>query len=245
MNLFVITPTYNEVQNLPLLAKRVLALPVEGIHLLIVDDNSPDGTGQVAEKLRESDPGSISVIHRSGKLGLGSAYIAGMSNALESGAYAVAQMDADLSHPPELLVKLFNSLQYADIALGSRYIPGGGVDQNWPLWRKSLSSFGNFYARTILDLPVKDVTGGFRVWKSEVLGKMPLNRIRSNGYAFQIELSYVASLLNFSFVECPFYFPNRESGHSKMSLRIQLEAAYRVWKMRLEYRDLNNKGRLN
>ncbi|MFN2127834.1 MAG: polyprenol monophosphomannose synthase [Anaerolineales bacterium] len=238
MNLFVITPTYNEAQNIPSLANQILALPVDGIHLLIVDDNSPDGTGQIAEKLREKIPESISVIHRTGKFGLGSAYIEGIKKALLSGAHAIAQIDADLSHPPELLVELYESLDHADVALGSRYIAGGSVDKNWPFWRKSLSAFGNFYARTILNLPVRDVTGGFRVWRSEVLRKMPLNRIRSNGYAFLIELTYVANLLNFSFVECPFYFPNRESGRSKMSLRIQLEAAYRVWRMRWEYRDL-------
>jgi dolichol-phosphate mannosyltransferase len=238
LNLFVITPTYNEAQNIPSLANQILALPVDGIHLLIVDDNSPDGTGQIAEKLREKIPESISVIHRTGKLGLGSAYIEGIKKALLSGAHAIAQIDADLSHPPELLVELYESLDHADVALGSRYIAGGSVDKNWPFWRKSLSAFGNFYARTILNLPVRDVTGGFRVWRSEVLRKMPLNRIRSNGYAFLIELTYVANLLNFSFVECPFYFPNRESGRSKMSLRIQLEAAYRVWRMRWEYRDL-------
>ena len=238
MNLFVITPTYNEAQNIPSLANQILALPVDGIHLLIVDDNSPDGTGQIAEKLREKIPESISVIHRTGKLGLGSAYIEGIKKALLSGAHAIAQIDADLSHPPELLVELYESLDHADVALGSRYIAGGSVDKNWPFWRKSLSAFGNFYARTILNLPVRDVTGGVRVWRSEVLRKMPLNRIRSNGYAFLIELTYVANLLNFSFVECPFYFPNRESGRSKMSLRIQLEAAYRVWRMRWEYRDL-------
>jgi dolichol-phosphate mannosyltransferase len=238
LNLFVITPTYNEAQNIPSLANQILALPVDGIHLLIVDDNSPDGTGQIAEKLREKIPESISVIHRTGKLGLGSAYIEGIKKALLSGAHAIAQIDADLSHPPELLVELYESLDHADVALGSRYIAGGSVDKNWPFWRKSLSAFGNFYARTILNLPVRDVTGGVRVWRSEVLRKMPLNRIRSNGYAFLIELTYVANLLNFSFVECPFYFPNRESGRSKMSLRIQLEAAYRVWRMRWEYRDL-------
>lgn len=238
MNLLVITPTYNEARNLIPLTQRVLALPIEGIHLLIVDDNSPDGTGQIAEQLKAKNPGSISVIHRRGKLGLGSAYIEGMRKGLESGANAVAQMDADLSHPPELLVELYNSLKLADIALGSRYIEGGGVDRNWPLWRKGLSSFGNFYARTILNLPVRDATGGFRVWKSESLGKMPLNRIKSNGYAFQVELTYVATLLNYSIVEFPFYFPNRESGRSKMSLSIQIEAAYRVWKMWFEYRDL-------
>jgi dolichol-phosphate mannosyltransferase len=238
LNLLVIIPTYNEAQNLLPLAQQVLALPIEGINLLIVDDNSPDGTGQIAEELKAKYPESVLVIHRKRKLGLGSAYIEGMVRALKIGVKAIAQMDADLSHPPELLVELNNSLELAEIALGSRYVEGGGVDRNWPFWRKNLSSFGNYYARTILELPVQDATGGFRVWKSEVLNKMPLNRIKSNGYAFQVEMTYVASLLNYSFIEIPFYFPNRESGRSKMSLRIQLEAAYRVWKMRFDYKDL-------
>ena len=241
MNILVITPTYNEAHNLIPFTEQVLALPIEGIHLIIVDDNSPDGTGQIAEKLKSKDPASITVIHRKGKLGLGSAYIEGMMKALEIGANAIAQMDADFSHPPELLVELYNCLNHYDIALGSRYISGGGVDRDWPFWRKGLSSFGNFYARTILELPIRDATGGFRVWKEEVLKKMPLNRIKSNGYAFQVEMTYVATLLNYSIVEYPFYFPDRESGRSKMSLRIQLEAAYRVWKMRSDYRDLRKR----
>ena len=181
------------------------------------------------------------MIHRGGKLGLGSAYITGFKHALESGADVIAQMDADLSHPPALLIDLLDELDKFDVAMGSRYIPGGGVDTNWPWWRKRLSAFGNDYARYILGLPVQDVTGGYKAWKKETLAGMPLDRIRSNGYAFQIEMAYVAYLLNYNFVEKPFYFPNRDWGKSKMSFRIQLEAAFRVWKMRFDYRDLRDK----
>jgi len=240
VKLYIVTPTYNEARNLPKLVSALMALSIEDIHVLVVDDNSPDGTGRVADELAEMHPGSISVIHRSGKLGLGSAYITGFKQAIDAGATAVAQMDADLSHPPDLLIELIQSLQDFDVAMGSRYIPGGSVDMNWPWWRKSLSAFGNQYARYILGLPVRDATGGFKVWKRKTLAGMPLNRIRSNGYAFQIEMAYVAYLLNYSFVEKAFYFPNRDWGKSKMSFRIQLEAAYRVWKMRFDYRDLRS-----
>jgi len=240
MKLYIVTPTYNEARNLPKLVSALMALSIEDIHVLVVDDNSPDGTGRVADELAEMHPDSISVIHRSGKLGLGSAYITGFKQAIDAGATAVAQMDADLSHPPDLLIELIQSLQDFDVAMGSRYIPGGSVDMNWPWWRKSLSAFGNQYARYILGLPVRDATGGFKVWKRKTLAGMPLNRIRSNGYAFQIEMAYVAYLLNYSFVEKAFYFPNRDWGKSKMSFRIQLEAAYRVWKMRFDYRDLRS-----
>ncbi len=240
MKLSIVTPTYNEAKNLPKLVSALLALPINDIHVIVVDDNSPDGTGQVADRLAGMHPDSISVIHRTGKLGLGSAYITGFKQALDAGANAIAQMDADLSHPPDLLVDLLKSLDDFDVAMGSRYIEGGGVDMNWPWWRKSLSAFGNHYARYVLGMPVQDVTGGFKVWKRETLAGMPLNRIRSNGYAFQIEMAYVAYLLNYSFVEVAFYFPNRDWGKSKMSFRIQLEAAYRVWKMRYDYRDLRD-----
>ena len=240
MKLSVVTPTYNEAQNLPKLISALLALPEKDIHVIIVDDNSPDGTGQVAEDLAGLHPSSISVIHRRRKFGLGSAYITGFKLALDAGSNAIAQMDADLSHPPDLLMELLASLEDYDVAMGSRYITGGGVDTNWPWWRKRLSTFGNQYARYVLGLPVQDVTGGYKVWKRETLAGMPLNRIRSNGYAFQVEMAYVAYLLNYSFVEKAFYFPNRDWGKSKMSFRIQLEAAYRVWKMRFDYRDLRD-----
>ena len=147
-------------------------------------------------------------------------------------------MDADFSHPPEKIVELVKTLETCDMALGSRYVPGGKLDERWPFWRKALSGFGNFYARTILSLPLRDVTGGFRLWKKETLSAMPLDRIRSNGYVFQVEMAYVANKLGFKFKEIPIYFADRRWGKSKMSMKIQIEAAIRVWQLPGIYRDL-------
>lgn len=234
----VIIPTYNEVENLPKLISQVFELAIPGLKILVVDDNSPDGTGELAETLRKEHGGYLEVLHRSGKLGLGTAYIQGMQKALHSGADAIAQMDADFSHPPELLKEMLVGLRDHDVAMGSRYIPGGSVDQRWPTWRRGLSAFGNLYARSILGLPVKDATGGYRMWRRATLEAMPLERVRSNGYAFQVEMTYIAYRLGFRFCELPFYFADRKWGHSKMSFRIQREAAIRVWQMLLDYRDL-------
>jgi dolichol-phosphate mannosyltransferase len=159
--------------------------------------------------------------------------------ALGQGAEAVAQMDADFSHQPEKLVEMLEKLADFDAVMGSRYVPGGSLDQTWPRWRKGLSAFGNIYARTILGIPIKDATGGFRMWRRETLMAMPLERIRSNGYAFQVEMAYVAARLGFSFCEMPIHFADRKWGLSKMSFDIQMEAARRVWQMSWEYRDLN------
>lgn len=240
MQTTVIIPTYNEVENLPKLVQALFALPIEGIDVLVVDDNSPDGTGQVADQLALSYPGRLEVQHRLGKAGLRQAYISGFKQALASSCEAIIQMDGDFSHPPDLIPQMLAALEGVDIVLGSRYIPGGSVDHHWPLWRKGLSAFGNFYARTILGMPIRDVTGGFRLWRREVLASLPLERIRSNGYAFLIELSYIAYRLGFTFREIPFYFADRRAGQSKMSLPIQREAALRVWQMRWEYRDLSD-----
>jgi dolichol-phosphate mannosyltransferase len=205
---------------------------------LVVDDNSPDGTGQIAEDLAAQHSGCVSVLHRSGKLGLGTAYINGFRRALDENAEAIVQMDADFSHPPEKIIELLKALQTCDVAMGSRYIDGGSVDERWPFWRKGLSAFGNIYARIILGLPVHDATGGFKAWRRGTLLGMPLERVRSNGYAFQVEMAYLAHSLGYSFREVPFYFADRRWGHSKMSFQIQREAAVRVWQMRVEYRDL-------
>ena len=171
-------------------------------------------------------------------MGLGTAYIAGFHRALEMGASAIAQMDTDFSHPPEMLVLLMEALETCDVAMGSRYVPGGSVDKSWPVWRKGLSAYGNLYARLLLGLPVRDATGGFKVWRRQTLLGMPLERIRSNGYAFQVEMAYVAYRLGYIFRELPFYFMDRQWGSSKMSFQIQREAAIRVWQIRFEYRHL-------
>lgn len=235
----MVIPTYNEAENLEKLVSALFHLPISDLSLLIVDDNSPDGTGDLAEALARDHPGNFSVMHRQGKLGLGTAYISGFQAALDEGAEAIAQMDADFSHPPELLVKLLEMINCCDVVMGSRYVPGGAVDRCWPTWRKSLSAFGNIYARSILHLPVRDATGGFRLWHRRTLLNMPLERVRSNGYGFQIEMAYIAYRLGYRFQETPFYFADRRWGQSKMSLRIQIEAAVRVWQMLFEYRDLH------
>lgn len=238
MQITIVTPTYNEAENLPRLVSALFALPLPELRLLVVDDNSPDGTGEIAENLAEEYPCRVSVLHRPSKLGLGTAYIQGFYQALDDRADAVGQMDADFSHAPEVLPVLASALKEYDMAMGSRYVPGGSVDKRWPLWRKSLSAFGNIYARTILGLRLRDATGGYRLWRRETLLTMPLERVRSNGYAFQVEMAYVAHKLGFHFYETPIYFPDRTWGKSKMSFRIQSEAAIRVWQMRFEYRDL-------
>lgn len=235
--LSIVIPTFNEAENMPVLVQALFNLPYEPLDLLVVDDNSPDGTGQIAEDLRKIYPGRIAVIHRSGKLGLGTAYVTGFCHALKSGAQAVCQMDADFSHPPEKILELLASIQDCEVAMGSRYVPGGEVDRSWPAWRKGLSWFGNVYARAILRLPVRDATGGFRIWRSAALAKMPLQQIRSNGYAFQVEMAYLAYRLGFRIREIPFTFIDRQWGRSKMSFRIQREAAGRVWWMLYEYRN--------
>lgn len=238
MKTTVVIPTFNEAENLPLIVEKVLSLPLPDLEILVVDDNSPDGTGELAENLGKDYHGRVRVMHRTGKLGLGTAYIQGFQDAIKNGAEAVGQMDADFSHPPEKIVELLQTLASCDMALGSRYVTGGKLDERWPFWRKALSGFGNFYARTILGMQLRDVTGGYRFWKSATLKAMPLDRIRSNGYIFQVEMAYVASKLGFHFKEVPIYFADRRWGQSKMSLRIQIEAAIRVWQLLFMYRKL-------
>jgi dolichol-phosphate mannosyltransferase len=237
MKIAVVIPTYNEKENLPKITAQLMALPLE-LHLLVIEDNSPDGTGEVADNLTKQYPGRVSVMHRTGKLGLGTAYISGFKQLLLTDADAIAQMDADFSHPPEKLVEMADALQNTDIVVGSRYIPGGSLDEKWPIWRKWLSGFGNVYARTILGMSVRDVTGGFKMWKREVLEAFPLDEIRANGYVFQVEMAYVAMKLGFRFKEIPIHFNERIYGQSKMNFRIQIEAAMRVWELPRRYRHL-------
>ncbi len=241
MNLAVIIPTYNEKENLPLITARLMALPLPGLRLLVIDDNSPDGTGQVADELTAQYPGRVEVLHRSSKLGLGTAYITGFIKLLQTDVEAIAQMDADFSHEPEKLLEMVNALSEGDLVIGSRYVSGGSLDRDWPAWRKRLSRFGNEYSRVILGLKTQDVTAGFRLWKRVVLESIPLERIRSNGYIFQVEMAYVTSRLGFRIKEIPIYFAERKYGQSKMNLRIQVEAALRVWQLRSRYRNLAKK----
>jgi len=235
----VVLPTFNEAENLPRVVSALFALPIEPLSVIVVDDASPDGTGVLAEELSRQYPGRLSVQHRPAKLGLGSAYMLGFKCAFSIGAQAVVQMDSDFSHPPEKLVEMLAALPMSDVVIGSRYIPGGAVDRNWPLWRKGLSAFGNLYARKILNLPVQDATGGFRLWRREALERMPLERVRSTGYAFLVEMAYLASRMGFVQTEIPIYFTDRRWGKSKMSFKIQREAALQVWEMKIRYSDLH------
>lgn len=239
----VVTPTYNEAENLPKLVSALFSLPLD-LRVLVVDDNSPDGTGQIADELTGLYPTRVAVLHRPGKLGLRSAYLNGFQKALESNAQAIVQMDADFSHDPSALVEMAKQLETHDMVLGSRYVKGGSVDQRWPLWRKSLSAFGNYYARTILGLPLHDVTTGYRMWRRETLQQLPFERIQSNGYIFLVEMAYLAHCLKFKIGEAPIYFADRRWGKSKMSFRIQAEAAFRVWQVLWNYRDLKKAGKL-
>lgn len=240
--IIIVIPTYNEAENLPVVVNRILALEIAGMQLLVVDDNSPDGCGQVAEELHTQYTEKVIVLHRQQKEGLGRAYIQGLDHALALGADVVGMMDADLSHPPEKLVEMLKALEEctasesADVVIGSRYVKGGALDHDWPIWRKALSGFGNFYARTILGLPIKDATGGFKLWRRSALEAIPFRESRSNGYVFQVEQAYLAKLAHLKMVEVPIYFKEREYGSSKMSFSIQKEAALQVWRLRRQYR---------
>lgn len=243
LKITVITPTYNEAENLPKLVSALFSLPLD-IHLLVVDDNSPDGTSEIAEKLAKEYPNKIEVMHRPGKMGLRSAYLNGFQKILTSNTQAIVQMDADFSHDPAALVEMSKLLELYDVVLGSRYVSGGSVDKDWPLWRKYLSAFGNFYARSILRLPLHDVTTGYRMWRSDVLKQIPFEHIYSSGYVFLVEMIYLAHCLEFKIGENPIYFADRRFGKSKMSFKIQLEAAIRIWQVWWDYRDIRKAGKL-
>lgn len=238
LNTSIVIPTFNEAENLPIIIQRLFDLNISALNILIVDDNSPDGTGEIADQLAEKYSDKIDVLHRQGKLGLGTAYIEGFKICLDKGAERIVQMDADFSHNPEKVAELLSNLDRYDMVLGSRYVEGGSLDREWAFWRKGLSYFGNFYARLILGMPIRDVTGGFRAWRSETLLGIPLNRVRSQGYAFQVEMGYITQLMGYRIKEIPIYFADRSRGDSKMSLNIQIEAAKRVWSILYEYRDL-------
>lgn len=242
MRITVVIPTYNEAENLPKLVSALFSLPLD-LSLLVVDDNSPDGTGQLAEDLAKENPGHIEVLHRPGKMGLRSAYLNGFQKIIDGDADAIVQMDADFSHDPLVLTEMAKLLESNDVVLGSRYVSGGSVDKKWPIWRKWLSAFGNFYARTILGLPLHDVTTGYRMWRSETLKQMPFERIQATGYIFLVEMIYLAHCLEFKIGEAPIYFADRRFGKSKMSFKIQLEAALRIWQVLWNYRDLHTAGK--
>jgi dolichol-phosphate mannosyltransferase len=241
MKTIVVLPTYNEAENLPKMVQALLNLPVENLSVLVVDDNSPDGTGDIADDLAEEHPGQVEVIHRPDKQGLGKAYIHGFREALARGAEGVLQMDCDFSHSPDAVPRLVAALHDfdCDVVIGSRYVKGGKLDETWGIGRKLLSWWANsIYVRIILGTSVQDATGGFRLWRREVLEGIDLNRIRSNGYVFQVETIYVAQKLGYEITEVPIYFADRTAGQSKMSLRVQIEAALRVWQVWARHRQI-------
>ena len=233
----VVVPTYNESENVQKLVAELLALPVPGLEVLIVDDNSPDGTGQIADKLALD--GRVHVLHRPGKQGLGTAYVQGFQWALAQGADVVMQMDADFSHAPHYIPDMLAALEGCDAVIGSRYAKGGKLDERWSVWRRLLSWWANsVWVRTILHMPVQDNTGGFRAWRRATLIGINLDRVRSNGYIFQVELTYLAYRLGYTFREVPIYFQDRRYGKSKMGLGIQIEAALGVFGLWWRYHRL-------
>lgn len=226
----VVIPTYNERDNIEKLIQGVL-LQGEEVHVLVVDDNSPDGTGAIADRLAAANQ-RVKVLHRPGKLGLGSAYCSGFAIALEMGADCVVEMDADFSHDPSVLPRFFAMMENHDVVIGSRYLNGISV-VNWPLRRLMLSYFASVYTRLITGLRISDCTSGFKCFRREVLEAIDLDRIKSDGYSFQIEMNYRCMEKGFRIGEIPIIFIDRHAGTSKMSRRIVREAVMMVWKLKI------------
>jgi dolichol-phosphate mannosyltransferase len=231
----VVLPTYQEAGNIALITGALLRLPLPNLRVLVADDDSPDGTGKIAEGLAERHGRDrITVVHRPGKEGLGRAYVDGMTRAIAAGAEFVVQMDADLSHGPDYLPGMLGTLLSADadVVIGSRYVPGASVGSEWPWHRKLLSSFANTYVRTLLGLGIRDATAGYKIWRRSALQAIELPAVRSNGYSFQVEMNYRAVRGKLKVVELPIHFSDRAEGESKMSLRVQLESALMPFKLR-------------
>ena len=229
----VVVPTYNESETLPQLIEKVVAQGIEGLGFIVVDDGSPDGTGAVADGLADEFAGVFIVLHREGKHGLGTAYMAGFQTALDAGAQNIVEMDADLSHPPEVLPGLIAELDEADVAVASRYTPGGGVDPGWSWARKQISYWGNVGIRLILGLEVKDATAGFKAFRRTTLERIGLDRLRLSGFGFQAEVAYRCEQTGLKVVEHPYVFMERTAGKSKMSFGIVVEAFFRLSWLRI------------
>lgn len=227
--ILVVVPTYNERENLPHLADALMRQEV--LNLLVVDDGSPDGTGAEADRIAARSGGRVRVLHRTGQRGLGRSYVDGLQQALSLGASRVVQMDADFSHDPADVPRLIEATAAADLAVGSRYVPGGKLS-NWPWHRVALSAFANQYVRAITGVPVHDATSGFRCWRAELLMKLPLSEIVSEGYAFQVEMAWHALRAGAQIVEVPITFEERVRGSSKMSGRVLVESAVMPWRLR-------------
>ena len=228
MTALVIVPTFNERDNLPLLVDALMAYP--SVSLLVVDDASPDGTGDVGDALARQHPGRIEVMHRTERPGLGRSYIDGIRRAIQRPVDVICQMDADLSHDPRYLPDLIAATSRADVVLGSRYTPGGGI-VNWPWRRRFLSRFANAYVRFITQMRVRDCTSGYRCWRRAALASLPLDQFTSDGYSFLVEMLYVAQALGSRITEVPITFIERRQGESKMSGRVLLESALTPWRL--------------
>jgi dolichol-phosphate mannosyltransferase len=229
----VVIPTYNEAENLPKLVAELLNLGLPGLEILVVDDNSPDGTGQVADDLVQQHPGRVHVLHREGRMGLGTAYVDGFGYALDHGAGYIVQMDADFSHSPSYIPQFLEKIQEYDVVIGSRYVAGGSLDEEWGTGRYVLSWWANsIYTHLILGVKVKDATAGFKCWRRATLEGIGLDRVRSNGYVFQVEMAYLTEKLGYRFLEIPIHFEDRRIGQSKMTMPVKIEAAMRTWEVR-------------
>jgi dolichol-phosphate mannosyltransferase len=228
MNVLVVMPTYNERPNIERVAEGILRH--EWARLLVVDDNSPDGTADLAEAMGARFPGRLEVMRRKGPRGLGLAYVDGLKHALATGVEAIGQMDADLSHNPDHLPSLRAGLAQHDLVIGSRYVPGGGV-VNWPVHRIALSAFANWYIRTVTGLPTADCTGAYRLWRREALARMPLGTARASGYAFLTEMLFQAAHLGLRIGQVPIVFVERQEGYSKVSNRVLFESLMTPWRL--------------
>jgi dolichol-phosphate mannosyltransferase len=235
-DIVVVVPTYNEKDNLPVLAQAILSYP--NFRLLVVDDGSPDGTGAIADELARTHPGRVDVMHRTGPRGLGRSYIDGLQHAVKTGADLIFQMDADLSHNPEYLPAMAAACADYDVVIGSRYMYGVSV-VNWPLHRIFLSAFANRYVRAVTRLSVSDCTSGFRCWRRDALARLPLKSMVSNGYAFVVEMLYEAAQRGCRIGEVPIIFIERRQGQSKVSTRVLLESLIVPWRLVLRGRGLS------
>ncbi len=245
MKLTVVIPTYNEAENVVPMTEALLDLDVPALDVLIVDDESPDGTGLIADELAVQHPGQVCVYHRTGPRGLGRAYLDGFRWALEHGADHIVQMDCDFSHSPRYILQFLEHIRDYDVVVGSRYVRGGKTDDDWGWGRWLLSWWANsIYTRLILGCRVKDVTAGFKCWRRETLQSIDLSRIRSQGYVFQVEMAYVTERLGYRVLEIPIYFEDRRIGRSKMTMPVKIEAALRVWEVRRRHRHLQPRDRL-
>jgi dolichol-phosphate mannosyltransferase len=229
----IVVPTYNEAETLPVLIEKVLEQNIEGLGFVIVDDGSPDGTGAIADAIADEFDGVFLVLHREGKQGLGTAYMAGFQAALDAGAERIVEMDADLSHPPEVLNGLIGELDNADVAVASRYVAGGGVDPGWSWGRRQISYWGNVGIRLILGLKVKDATAGFKGFRRKTLEAIGIERLRLSGFGFQAEVAYRCQQAGMNVVEHPYVFMERTAGKSKMSFGIVVEAFFHLSWLRI------------